>query len=143
MRREYCSSDIYRKALLKTEGDEAAAREILQSLKSDGFVSDLRYSSAFAREKAGISGWGRVKISFALRAKGIDRDIINEALEEIDEGKAENRLRKLMESKWKSLDGAADAKLKLLKFALSRGYEYEQVKKMAEIVTTESASDDI
>lgn len=142
-RREYCSSDILKKALSKTEGDESAAKEILSSLKKDGFVSDLRYASAFAREKSGIGGWGSIKIAYALKAKGIDRDTINEALEEIDSVKAENKLRKVMETKWKSLKGTPDAKLKLLKFALSRGYEYEQVKKMAELVTTESASDDI
>ena len=142
-RREYCSRDILKKAMDKTEGDETAAHEILNKLQEDGFVSDLRYASAFAREKAGISGWGRVKISFVLRTKGINNDIINEALEEIDTDKAEDRLRKLMESKWKSLSGTADSKIRLLKFALSRGYEYEQVKKMADIITTESASDDI
>ena len=142
-RREYCSKDIFKKALEKTEGDEAAAQEILQSLLSDGFVSDLRYASAFSREKSGISGWGPAKISFALRAKGIGREEIEAALLDIDPDKADSKLRKLMEHKWKSLQSDPQGKLKLLRFALSRGYSYDKIRALAEEITSQSVSDDI
>ena len=51
-RREYCTSDIYRKVLERCEGDTVMAGEILESLKADRFVDDARYSAAFAREYA-------------------------------------------------------------------------------------------
>ena len=65
-RMEYCSRDIYRKALKALEGDAEAAERIVASLRADRFVDDLRYASAFAREKASLQGWGPVKISFQL-----------------------------------------------------------------------------
>lgn len=131
-RREYCTADIMEKAIKAMEDDREAAAEIVASLKEDGFVSDLRYASAFAREKASLSGWGPVKIRFALAAKKIDRDTIAAALEEIDSDKAGEKLRRLLEQKWHTLQDDPQGKLKLLKFALSRGYNYDQVRDLAE-----------
>ena len=128
-KREYCTSDIYKKALDKLEGDSAAAEELVARLVADGFVSDLRYASAFAREKASLTGWGPVKIRFALSAKRIDREVIDEALGEIDAEKADAKLERLLEAKRRSLEGDPQIRLKLIKFALSRGYDYDTVKK--------------
>ena len=121
---EYCSSDIYRKALKDVEGDSEQANEILSSLLKDRYVDDSRYSSAFAREKASIQGWGTVKIRFALRSKGIADDVISAALEEIEPEAAGAKLQKVLAAKYKTLREDPECKLKLLRFALSRGYEY-------------------
>ena len=126
-RREYCTSDILKKASEALDGDHNRAEEVLQVLVSERYVDDLRYESAFAREKASISGWGEVKIKYMLSAKGIAKDVIARALEEIDEGKAESRLEKLLENKWKSLKDDPQGKMKLIRFALGRGYGYEDI----------------
>ena len=62
-KREYCSSDIFRKAMKSFDGDREMAGKLLQSLQEDKFVDDLRYSSAFAREKSRLTGWGPAKIT--------------------------------------------------------------------------------
>ena len=126
-RREYCTSDILKKASEALDGDHNRAEEILQVLVSERYVDDLRYASAYARDKASISGWGEVKIKYMLSAKGIARDVIAKALEEIDEGKAESRLEKLLENKWKSLKDDPQGKMQLIRFALGRGYGYEDI----------------
>jgi regulatory protein len=61
-RREYCVDDVRQKALKALEGDAEAAAEVVETLIKDKYVDDLRYASAFAREKASIQGWGEVKI---------------------------------------------------------------------------------
>ena len=126
-RREYCTSDILKKASDALDGDKKKAQEILDVLVNERYVDDLRYASAYARDKASISGWGEVKIKYMLSAKGIARDVIAKALEEIDEGKAESRLEKLLENKWKSLKDDPQGKMKLIRFALGRGYGYDDV----------------
>lgn len=131
-RREYCRSDIFSKARKALDNDKEAAMEVTEILVSEGYVNDLRYASAFAREKSGLTGWGPMKIRMALDAKHIGKDIINSALEEIDGDKAEIKLRKTLETKWKSLEGDPQAKLKLLRFALGRGYEYDKVKEVVD-----------
>ena len=68
-----------------------------------------------------------MKIKYMLSAKVLARDVIAKALEEIDEGKAESRLEKLLENKWKSLKDDPQGKMKLIRFALGRGYGYEDI----------------
>lgn len=143
VRREYCSSDILKKAADKLEGNMEEARQVLAYLVENRFVDDSRYAGAFAREKSSISGWGPVKIRFALAAKRIPESVIKEALEEIEESKADSRMEKLLETKWKSLQQDPQGRLKLIRFALSRGYTYESIKDAVARITSESASDDI
>lgn len=128
VRREYCVRDIRAKAMKAAEGDEKAADELVQSLLADRFVDDARYASAFAREKSSISGWGPVKISYALSAKGIDREVIKAALADIDAEASSARMESVIAAKYRSLRDDPQARLKLLRFALSRGYDYGQVK---------------
>lgn len=128
-RREYCSRDVLAKAA-KAGLDEQRAAEVLESLKADGFVDDLRYASAFARDKAQLTGWGPVKIRFALGGKGLERSVIDEALGEVDGDNARAKALKLMRTKKKSLTGDPQWRLKLIKFILSRGYEYDFVSKL-------------
>ncbi len=126
-RMEYCSSDIRRKALKALGGDADAAEKIVASLVKDGFVDDRRYAGAFVREKSALQGWGEAKLRFMLAGKGISRDVIADALTEIDAEKASARLEKLLLAKARTLEGDPAFRLKLLKFGLSRGYAYDEV----------------
>ena len=135
-KREYCVSDIRRKALDRAEGDFQAAEELVASLVKDRFVDNVRYASAFAREKASLQGWGPIKIRFQLRAKGISEADISSALGEIDSEKASARLEKLLMNKWHSLQDDPQGRLKLIKFALTRGYEYSEIEPLVKQITT-------
>lgn len=126
-RREYCMSDILKKAMTALEGDREAASKVLEILVSEKYVDDLRYATAYAREKSMISGWGETKIRYMLSAKRIDRSLVDQALTEIDASKADSRLQKLLENKAKSLKADPQIRLKLLRFALGRGYQYDDV----------------
>ena len=126
-RREYCSSDVLKKAEKALYGDRDQAVKILNTLVEERYVDDLRYAEAFARDKSAISGWGEVKIRYMLSAKGIDRDTITRALEGIDAAKADCRLNKLLENKYRSLKDDPQCRMKLLRFALGRGYSYDEV----------------
>ena len=126
-RREYCTSDVLKKAEKALEGDRDKAMQVLQALVADKYVDDLRYCEAYAREKSSISGWGEVKIRYMLSAKGISKDIISRALTQIDSQRAESRLEKLLENKYRTLKDDPQWKFKLLRFALGRGYSYDEV----------------
>lgn len=126
-RREYCVDDVRQKALKALDGDAESAAEVVDTLIKDKYIDDLRYASAFARDKASIQGWGEVKIRYMLSAKKISRDVIDQALEEIDQSRASSKLFKLLEIKYKSLREDPQCRLKLLRYALGRGYSYEEV----------------
>lgn len=124
---EYCRADVYRKALKDLEGDAEAAGKVVEQLVADKYVDDARYASAFAREKASLQGWGPVKIRFQLRAKGVSDQVIAAALEEVEPDRAADKLERLLAAKARTLQGDPQFRLKLIKFGLSRGYEYETV----------------
>lgn len=131
-RREYCRSDIMKKVMTSLDGDREEAEKIVELLVSERYIDDLRYASAFARDKASLAGWGEVKIRYMLSSKGISKDVISQALEEIDENKAGERLEKLMENKLRSLKDDPQVRLKLLRFGLGRGYSYDEVSSVVE-----------
>ena len=126
-RREYCVSDIRTKLMKELEGDAQKVETALNKLKEERYVDDLRYATAYARDKAAISGWGATKIRYMLSAKGVSKEVVSEALNEVDETKASSRLEKLLENKYKSLKEDPQWKIKLLRFALGRGYSYDEV----------------
>lgn len=124
---EYCTSDVMRKALKSLEGDSSAASRVVAALVKERYVDDARYASAFSREKASLQGWGPVKIRYALRSKGITGSVADEAIAEacgVDE--ALSRMEKLLAAKARTLRGDPAARPKLLRFALGRGYTYDQ-----------------
>lgn len=141
-RREYCSQDIYKKAEKALDGDGRKAAQVLQTLIDEKYVDDVRYSTAYAREKSSISGWGEVKIRYMLAAKGISKDAVALALAEIDVQRAETRLLKLLENKYRILKEDPQWKLKLLRFALGRGYSYEEVNECINVIRTSHSHDE-
>lgn len=133
-RREYCRADIMKKAMSALDGDREKAEKVIEILVAEKYIDELRYASAFARDKSAISGWGETKIRYMLSSKGVPREIIDKALEEIDESKAMTRLEKLMENKYRSLKDDPQCRLKMLRFGLGRGYGYEEVSEVLEIL---------
>ena len=129
-RREYCRKDILKKVMTALDGDAAKAEEVVGKLVEERYVDDRRYAAAFARDKASIAGWGAAKIRYMLAAKGVDREIIASALEEVDVSRADARFEKLMENKARSLKDDPQRRIKLLRFGVGRGYGYEEVSSM-------------
>ena len=57
---------------------------IIKQLKNEGFIDDERFARAFVRGKWRVNHWGRTRIAYELRAKGMPEKIIKPALEEIE-----------------------------------------------------------
>lgn len=115
-----------KKALKALDGDRDKAEKVVETLVKEKFIDDLRYSSAFARDKASLAGWGQTKIRYMLSAKGISKEVMTAALGEIDGEKAADKLERLMANKFKSLKDDPQCRMKMLRFALGRGYDYEE-----------------
>ena len=103
-RREYCSAAVLGKLRQKGLDDKDAAA-VLERLVRERYVDDARYARAFVRDKALLSGWGPRKISFALSAKGISREVVEEALGEVSPEDSEARMCQVLSAKWKSVSG--------------------------------------
>ena len=102
---------------------------VLQRLQSERFIDDKRYAEAFVREKCNLSAWGRYKIQSALKRKGIASDIIAEALAALSPTDNKKRLQERLQTKIKHIkyDTPYQLKTKLIRYALSLGFEMDEV----------------
>ena len=127
-RREYCGQEMRTK--FKNQGLESHQVEKLMTiLQEKNFIDEQRYTRAFVHDKSKLQGWGAEKIRYALRAKQIPDVLIREALAGIDGNAQKEVLRRLLETKKRSVKAAseADMRAKLIRFGLARGYSYEDV----------------
>ena len=76
-----------------------------------------------------MADWGGQKIRYALAAKGIEREVIDSALEQIDVAKAQKKMESVLAAKLRTLKGdRQEVFAKLVKFGAGRGYSYNQIK---------------
>lgn len=110
------------------------ARAVLERLIADRFIDDRRYAEAFVREKMNLSGWGRYKIISALRAKGIPQALVAEAVAQTDDADMHGRLSEILARRMRTLKASSpfDARAKLMRYALSQGYDYETARDCVE-----------
>jgi regulatory protein len=121
---EHCISEVEMK--LNAWGVETGeATKIIQHLIEDDFINEKRYCIAFVKDKFHFNKWGKIKISYSLKQKGIDNKLISNALNTIDEGEYEEMLAVLLKAKLKTIKWEYEYEKmgKLFNFAQSRGFE--------------------
>lgn len=125
---EKCISDI-RTKLYAWKVNPNDHDKILLELQEQKFIDEQRYAISFTKEKFRFSKWGKVKIEYTLRQKNIPTEFISIALEEISESEYDDVLFKELEKKIKSIKDIDEytIKSKLVRFALSRGFENGKV----------------
>ncbi len=125
---EHCIAEVQAKLELWGAAPEISERIIAHLLK-ERYVDELRFCKAFVRDKYRFNGWGRNKMVQALRLKRIPADIIALGLEEIDEEEYHHILAGIIAQKSRSVKARNDYERngKLIRFAISRGFEMEAI----------------
>ena len=128
VRKEYCASEIVQKLRAKGATPEQAA-QMLERLQHEGYTDDLRYARAFVADKFRFEHWGRVKISYMLHLKGLPDNVVDEALQQIDEAQYAETLKDFLEGKLRTVRAATPYALrqKVARAAISRGFEPDLV----------------
>lgn len=111
---------------LLSEEDRSA---IIRSLIENNFINENRYSRAYVKDKHLFNKWGKIKIKSMLRAKSIDSETINTALETINSEKYYSTLKEEILKKQGSVKASDQYELrsKLMRFASSKGYESDLI----------------
>ena len=133
-RAEHCQHEMLEKMRRWEMSDEAQAR-VMARLIQERYVDDERYARAFVRDKIRYNKWGRRKVEQALWQKGIDEDIRQRMLGEVDDEEYLDVLRPLLKQKRRSTKAASDYELnqKLVRFALGRGFTYDIIRQCLDI----------
>jgi len=126
----YCSyqersiSDVNRQ-LTKYNVEGVTKEKIIKKLTEEGFLNEDRYAISFTLGKLRSNHWGRVKIRLGLKQKSIDNQIINKALESIDQEEYFAIIDKLITGKSNSIQDKDlyIKKHKIARYLIGKGFE--------------------
>ena len=133
-RSEHCQQEMLEKMRQWGVSDEEQA-QVMARLVGERYVDDERYAHAFVNDKIRYNKWGRRKVEQALWQKHIDKDIATRVLDGIDDEEYLNILKPLLKQKRRSTKAQSEYELtmKLIKFALSRGFTMDIIKQCIEV----------
>lgn len=133
-RSEHCQQEMVEKMRQWGVSAEEQA-EVMQRLISEHYVDDARFVRAFVTDKVRYNKWGRRKVEQALWAKRIDKDIATEALDAVSDEEYLSVLRPLLKLKRKSTKAQSEYEMtmKLIKYALSRGFTMDIIKQCIDV----------
>ena len=134
---EHCRAEVSDK-LQKWGIAYDAIERILARLEAEKYIDDERYCRAFIGDKFRFAKWGKMKIG-----QGLPSDVAWRHLNEIDQEEYLAVLRDLLASKRKSVRGKDEYELngKLIRFAMSRGFEMKDIKCCIEVSDDEAQDD--
>ena len=129
-RSEHCQKDMLDKMRQWGLDDESQAH-VMQRLISERYV-DAR---AFVNDKVHYAKWGRRKIEQALWMKHIDEKVGRAVLDNIPDEDYMAVLRPALKQKRRTTKAGSEYELtmKLIKFALSRGFTMDIIKQCMEV----------
>ena len=129
-RAEHCKDDMLRR-MQRWQVDEATQREVISYLVKEKYIDEERYARFFINDKIKYNRWGRRKVEQALYFRHIPREVYEPLLDDVANEDFESVLLPLLQNKEKNLKYANDyeKRMKLLRFAMQRGFSYEQADK--------------
>lgn len=126
-RAEHCLDDMRRK-MERWQVENDVQEEVLQYLVKEKYIDESRYARFFINDKIKYNRWGRKKVEQALFYKHIPREVYEPLLDDIVDNDYEEILQPLLRTKEKNIKYANDyeKRIKLIRFAMGRGFSYEQ-----------------
>lgn len=125
---EKCISEV-NQYLLKFCQNSELIKGVIGLLVEERYIDEQRYTNAFVNDRFKFSGWGKIKIAYMLKQKNIHPEIIHNSLDFIEEEKYIEFLKDLLRKKVKLIKhkDSEQIQLALIRFAMSRGFEYDIV----------------
>lgn len=132
-RGEHCKHEMLTK-MERWEVEEETQQRVLDYLVRERFIDEERYARFFINDKVKYNRWGRRKVEQALYMKRIPKEVYTPILDSMQEESYEEILIPLLRNKIRSVKGKNDyeVKMKLIRFAMQRGFDYDLSQKCAE-----------
>ena len=132
---EHCSQEMLDK-MKKWELPEDAIARNMEFLTQKKFIDDERFTRFFINDKIKYNKWGR-------RMKHIPKEISDPIFEEIEDDMYLETLLPLLKNKYKNIKAKNDYErsMKLIRFALGRGYGMDVIHKCIDKMKEEDLGD--
>jgi len=95
---------------------------VVARLRESGGLDDARFASLYVQDRRELDGWGEERIRAALAARGVESELIDDAL--VSEGAEADRALAQLLDRGQALDDDA-ARGRALAFLVRRGYASE------------------
>lgn len=127
-RRDFTAAEL--ESRLKEKGYDAdAIADALADLRAGRFIDDRRVAAAHVRTAAVIKGRGRVRIARELTARGVSRDLIEDALGGVNPaGELASMRRILARKRWPEHPTMAQRQ-RMFRHLLGRGFPADLISK--------------
>lgn len=124
-----CIHDVEEK--LKALGVEPElGRKYIITLQKEGFIDEFRFVESYINGKINIKKWGKLKIKFHLKQKGVNQDLITKGLNNIDDDIYFQNLKDLFKKKELELSNEKNKlkkKQKIIRFLIQKGFDFEEI----------------
>ena len=134
-RRDHSRAELARK--LAAHGDADQIDAVIERMGELGLQSDTRYAEAFVRGKAGRFGASRLRSELARR--GIDRDLIDEAIAGECVESESDRARAVLRGRFTEPPADAREWARQARFLQTRGFAPDLIRKLLKEPYDESA----
>jgi regulatory protein len=127
---ERCKLDVIKKLNdLKIYVDQ---NQIIDHLIEKNYINEERYTLLYCKSKFNLKKWGKIKINYQLKKKGIAENIINSSLDTISEETYLKSINKLINKKSESIDEKNIYKknTKIARYLYQKGYEIDLIWKI-------------
>jgi len=121
---ERCKTEVLDKTA-KFELESEEQTKLILRLQQEGFINEKRYISAFVNDRFKFNKWGKIKIRYMLRQKGISSELIEEGLGLISEDVYQEMLLTLLKLKRPTIKSKTQYELrgKMLRYGTGKGFE--------------------
>lgn len=135
---ERCRLEVTEKLKAWSQPHEVTSA-FIEKLEEENYLNEERYCESFVHDKFNFNKWGKKKIAQALYFKNIPASISTKYLARLDEEEYSDLLMRLLENKLRTTKAKDDYELKgkLVRFALGRGFEYEEISRGVEALLRE------
>jgi len=109
--------------------EENCIEDEIEFLKSYGYIDDKRYAEHFTHDAINLKKWGKMRIRTELLRKGVDREIVDNVIEDAFFELDDDIILSQMQLRFKNSDFSnIKERTRIFNFFMRRGFSSEEIK---------------
>lgn len=123
MYQERCIKEV-KKKLTSLQVIPKTKSKVINHLIDNDYLNEVRFTKSFIQGKLRIKKWGRIKLNYELRIRGVKKFIIDEQINKISNDDYYDYFNEFSNNKIKILKGSKDQKKRsFINYFTYRGWE--------------------
>ena len=123
MYQERCIQEV-KKKLTRLQVVPKSKSKIINHLIDDDYLNEVRFTKSFIQGKLRIKKWGRIKLNYELKMRGVKKFIIDGEINKISKRDYYDYFNEFSNNKIKTLKGSKEQKKRsFINYFTYRGWE--------------------